>query len=131
MLVFGHDFSVNATINNTIHGYDLEYSSTVNDKEFEVSNPYHGGQIAGDTFSVVCGYTVSDDDSNKQYLKQVKQFVEADYLADYLAFVEEYKEFLLETISETDDEDEKTEIQAVYDFFGSHEPSLYSVEVSS
>ena len=132
MLVFGHNFSIDPQVNNAIHDFDLEHLEVINGKTFEVSMPYHGGQIAGDTFSVVCGFEITDDDQNTNYLAEVKAFVEADYVENYRLFIESYKKVVvLPFLKETESKEEFRVVAAILTFLESREPGVYTVEASS
>jgi hypothetical protein len=122
--------AVNRELNNFIHEYDLVYDSKIDGEQYEVSTPYHGGQCAGDLYSTVFGIQITDDDSNPNYVDEVRAFKESDYKESYNKFVIEYIDVLKSFIEDDEFLDERETLLELVDFLNT-EPSLYSVELSS
>ena len=64
ILCFGHELSANKELNNFLLMYDVEFFDVIKGNEWQVSFPYHGGQVKGDTHSCVFGTIITDDDDN-------------------------------------------------------------------
>ena len=94
--VYGHDISVNEKLNNMLCEFDLEFSKYVNGKDFEVSFPYHGGQVSGDVLSVIFGTIITSDDGNKNFSKEIRNAKTEDYEEDYKVFLKAFIDSVLE-----------------------------------
>ena len=70
---FGHDLSLNKELNNKLSEFDFEFSTKINGRNWEINFPYHGGQVHGDCYSCVFGTQITDDDNNKNYIKEIKK----------------------------------------------------------
>lgn len=150
--VYGHDFSQNKELNNGLSEiYDMEFTDKVilkgREVEFEVDFPYHGGQVAGDVYSCVFGYVITDDDvyepkGRASYINDIKNFNENTYYDHYMVFVDHFKKEFEEIITELDqdprfkqtkkDKEFNQEFKKkLFDFLDNTQPTLYSVEASS
>ena len=127
--VFGHELALNKKINNALVDFDAEFSTLVNKKRFVVEFPYHGGQVAGNTYSVIFGAPITDDDGNKDFIKEVRNAKEEDYADDYNKFIEEYIVALNENLGQ--DAEYDAFIGELIDYLKNTKPGFYSVESSS
>ena len=131
---FGHDFSLNKELNNKLSEFDFEFSTKINGRNWEINFPYHGGQVYGDCYSCVFGTQITDDDNNKNYIKEIKNAKESDYIDGYNQFL---KIFLSElsvenyTILDENKEEIKKIIDDIIIFLSTNEPGFYSIEASS
>ncbi len=130
---FGHKLSENKELNNLLHDYDVELRKNINGKSWEIDFPYHGGQIRGDVYSCVFGTIITDDDHNTNYVDEIRNSKEEDYIEDYNKFIE-----ILLTELEKDVEsakDSEPEFEKVFnmlkEFLSKNSPKFYSVEASS
>ena len=76
---FGHDLSLNKELNNKLSEFDFEFSTKINGRNWEINFPYHGGQVQGDCYSCIFGTQITDDDNNKNYIKEVCDVTENGY----------------------------------------------------
>ena len=128
---FGHRMADNKKLNNFIADLDLEFRRSVNGKDYEVSYPYHGGQVDGDVYSVVFGFNITDDDDNPDYINVIRKVKEEDFIKGYNIFLSEYTNWLkTEDFSDFEEEELKT-LKELIDFLEKTEPCFYSVEASS
>lgn len=142
--MYGHNMSKNKKLNNFIHDFDIEFDGkTINGVEYQVDCPYHGGQVLGDTYSVMFGVFITYDDQNPSYVEEVRNTSEDKYNKGYQEFIKLYLENLDEYIEETKSwgkednwsegdkkEFEKTALE-LKKFLTETEPEFYSVESSS
>lgn len=128
-LVFGHNLAINHELNNAVHEFDLSFQTTINGKEFVVDTPYHGGQVNGDTLSVVFGCNITSDESNPDYINLIRNAKEEDYLADYNKFIDELTKDLTSNKGEEGDYDKF--VDELIKFLKENKPTFYSVEASS
>jgi hypothetical protein len=129
IFVFGHDLSVNPKLNEAVCEFDIEFRDTLNKRKFEVSTPYHGGQVAGDLQSLIFGIVITDDDGNKNFINEVRNAKEEDYLADYQALL---AKFIVDLESNKGEEKEYDDlVDKLIKFLNSKKPGFYSVEASS
>ena len=130
LFCFGHRLAKNKELNNSLHDWCIEFNKTINGKNFEVSFPYHGGQVRNDCYSCVFGIIISDDD-NPDYVNNIKSVNELDYLNDYNEFL---RIFFHEFESDTYAEHEKEILEVVKrlkKFIIENKPEFYTVEISS
>ena len=127
--VFGHKLSDNKELNNTLCDYGIEYHKNINGKKFEVEFPYHGGRVNGDTYSCIFGMLITADDGNNDYIKEIRNSKEEDYLTNYNSFLESFIVMLNENKGQESDYDAFVEKLIV--FLKNTEPKFYSVESSS
>jgi hypothetical protein len=120
----------NKKLNNFIADLDLEFRRSVNGKDYEVSYPYHGGQVDGDVYSVVFGFNITDDDDNPDYINVIRKVKEEDFIKGYNIFLSEYTNWLKTDFSDFEEEELKT-LKELIDFLEKTEPCFYSVEASS
>ena len=129
---FGHDLSLNKELNNKLSEFDFEFNTNINGRNWEINFPYHGGQVQGDCYSCIFGTQITDDDNNKNYIKEIKNAKESDY-------IDSYNQFLKILISELEnytnldeyEEEIKKIIEELKIFLSENEPGFYSVEASS
>lgn len=147
--VYGHDLSINKELNNNISEFDISFQSNINGKNYEVNSPYHGGQVNGDTMSVIFGHILTDDDDKSNYVMTVRSAKEEDYQEDYKLFLERFFINEQEGIDEMKDvtselgrwyvEQNRTQqiteyetfINQLKDFTDNNLPTFYQVEASS
>lgn len=127
--VFGHRMAENKEINNTLNEFDIEFSTKVSGKTYEVDFPYHGGQVSGDLYSCVFGTIITDDDNNPDYINDVRSSKEDDYIKDYNIFLDQLKKNLTDNLGEDDDYDNF--VPKLIDYLDSNSPTFYAVEASS
>ena len=130
---FGHKLSEDKELNNLLREYDISFSRKINNRLWEVDFPYHGGQVRGDCYSCVFGTIITDDDNNDNYINEIRNSSEKD-------FVKDYNEFLSILISELEKdisaslETEKefgSVVSRLKTFLEKNSPTFYSVQVSS
>jgi hypothetical protein len=129
--VYGHDLSKEPELNNGLWEFDLCYSKVINDKEFEIEYPYHGGQISGDVYSCIFGCIITDDDNNDNLISEIQNFKKEDYEKDYLTFIDFVKKDLIDNKGIDDDTNYDSLVDKIISFLDSNEPKLYTVEASS
>lgn len=129
LFVFGHELATDKELNNDIDRFGIEFGCKIGDKDYELYSPYHGGKIAGDTQSVILGCVITDDDNNPNYVKQVRDAKEEDYLPGYNAFLVKLKADLLSTKGIEQDYDEV--VDRFISFLDNNKPDFYNVEISS
>lgn len=128
--VFGHNMSLNKELNNAISDFDFEFEKEISGKLFEVRTPYHGGQVDGDTYSVIFGIIITGDDGNKNYVSEVRAAKLENYISDYNEFLEAcISELKLGKGTYNDDYDEF--LDKLISYLQSTKPGFYSVESSS
>ena len=115
---FGHKMADNKKLNNFISDLDLEFSKSINGKIYEVSYPYHGGQVNG-------------DDNNPNYINEIRNAKEEDYIKEYNIFISEYINILKNDDFSYLNEDELKILKELIDFLEKTKPCFYSVEISS
>ncbi len=133
--IFGHQLSIDKELNNDLCDYDIEYQKTINGKKFEIDFPYHGGQVNGDTYSCVFGVVITDNDGNPNFIDEVRNSKEEDYLSDYNIFITS----LIKDINDNRGLEEDEEMNKDYEnfanrlieFLQSNKPKFYEVELSS
>lgn len=123
--VYGHRMADDKRLNNELDSYGLEFSSN----GFEVSTPYHGGKLPGDTYPVIFGKVITDDDNNEFFIDEVRLAKESDYEDDYRKFLSEFKNSLNEDRGEEKKYDEF--IDRLIKFLDDNDPMFYTVEASS
>lgn len=128
---FGHKMADNKKLNNFISDLDLEFSKSINGKIYEVSYPYHGGQVNGDKYSIIFGYEITDDDNNPNYINEIRNAKEEDYIKEYNIFISEYINILKNDDFSYLNEDELKILKELIDFLEKTKPCFYSVEISS
>ncbi|MBA3984986.1 MAG: hypothetical protein H0X63_00015 [Flavobacteriales bacterium] len=127
--VFGHNLSINKELNNSLHEFDICFSTRIGLKKFEISTPYHGGKCSGDTQSVILGVLITDDDNNTNYIDEVRNAKEEDYIHDYNIFLDKFKAALIEDKGHESDYDEVAD--NLIEFLDTNKPGFYSVQASS
>ena len=130
IFIYGHRLANNEEINALVHAFDLEFRKTINDKRFEVSTPYHGGQVAGDLRSIIFGTNITDDDHNPNFVTKVRSVKEEDYKKDYTEFLELFKRDLLDNKGLGEDDYDEA-VDKIIVFLDSTNPEFYTIEVSS
>ncbi len=125
---FGHQLEKNPDITDLVYELDLVFKYRVGDLKYSVEFPYHGGKCDGDIYSIIFGVEITDNDFNPDFIDQVRNAKEEDYKEGYNLFLDEYKKYLNDCI--TDDEDE-VQIKNIIEFLDNYDPKFYSVEVSS
>lgn len=128
LVCYGHELSLDPVLNNLLRELDLEISTKINNKKWEIDFPYHGGQCMGDVYSCVFGTIITDDD-NPNLIDEIRNLKEEDYAYDYDTFLEfVFNE--IENLMETE-----TEFIEVFnrlnEFIHNNKPNFYQVEVSS
>lgn len=132
LFVFGHDMSIDPDLNNDIHEFDVEMSRNINSRKYEIDLPYHGGQCAGDLYSVIFGTIVTDDDHNKDYVNIIRNAKEIDYIEDYNSFLTEVKKGLIQdTEGGYGEEKFRGFVNKLIEFLDNNKPGFYTVEASS
>jgi DNA-binding Lrp family transcriptional regulator len=122
--------SANPELNNTlVEGFDLEFSHHIGNRRYEISTPYHGGQCAGDVYSIIFGHEITDDDSNEDYIDEIRNAKEEDYKEEYLVFLEVLKKQLTADMGKEDDYDKF--VNDLIEFLDNNKPGFYTVEASS
>ena len=129
VFVFDHDLSTNHNLNNQLHDYDCEFRTTINKRKFEINLPYHGGQVSGDTYSVIFGTIITDSDHNKHFTDEIRSAKKTKYTKDYKLFINELKSYLISQKGQDQDFDEF--IDELLEFIKNNKPRFYQVEVSS
>lgn len=129
--VFGHDLSVNKELNNSLWGFGVDYETTINNKRFEVTCPYHGGKSKGDTFSVILGCIITDNDHNPNYIEEVRNSKEEDYINEYNIFLEELIKDLNDNKGIEEDGEYDQFADELITFLRKNIPKFYIVEASS
>jgi hypothetical protein len=138
--VYGLNFSVNKKLNKFLSDNDLEFRSKINGTDFECTFPYHGGQVAGDTVSVIFGHRFTDTDGNPGHVKEIFNYDKEKSKASYQQFAGAYILELDEFIKEAEKEnwfnekelaEYKATIEEIKEFIRNGEPDIYSVEESS
>lgn len=128
---FGHKLSNNKELNNELQNWDFSYKKIINNRKFELYFPYHGGQVLGDTYSCVLGIIISSDESNPNYINEIRNAKESDYLDDYNLFLSDMlKDFDSDNYAEFEIEVLET-IAKFKDFLTKNNPEFYHVEASS
>jgi len=127
--VFGHQLSVNKELNNELTEFDYEFSISINNKSFEISTPYHGGQCSGDVYSVIFGHVITDDDQNPDFVNEIRNAKEEDYIKEYLEFIKQVKVDLIRDKGLEKKYDEFCD--KLITFIDSTKHTFYSVEASS
>lgn len=132
---YGHKLAVDPKLNNEIGDWDVYFNKEYPSGDYGIEAPYHGGQILGDTQSIVFGIQITTDDSNPDYVTEVRNSKEETYKRDYKQFVEDLKEDLLDSIESNPIDKETKEYAKVVNklikFLDTHEPEFYTVEASS
>lgn len=131
LFVFGHDVSKDKEINNLIWECDLEFRKTINGKKFEVSFPYHGGIVKGDTYAVLFGVYITDDDHNSNYVSEVRNAKEEDYINDYNQFLKEFIDNLTDFENGLAGTEDETDLKPLLDYLNNTKPEFYNLQVSS
>lgn len=122
---FGHQLSSNKELNNLLNELDINFSKKINNRLWEINFPYHGGQVKGDCRSCVFGTIITDDDMNPDYISEIRNLNEYN-------FVEDYKEFLSMLVSDLESDSELCDLfSKLKDFLDKNNPLFYSVQVSS
>lgn len=126
---FGHKLSEDKELNNLLSEYDIEFSRKIKDRIWAVDFPYHGGKVRGDCYSCVFGTIITDDDNNDDYINEIKNSTEKDFIVDY-------NEFLSILLSELEKEVESEKefssvVSRLKTFLEKNSPTFYSVQVSS
>lgn len=129
MYCFGHKLAENKELNNLFHDLDVEFFTEINNREWGISLPYHGGQILGDCYSTIFGISITDDDHNPNLIQEIQKFDENEYLIDYSEFLSQFLKSLEEDSEE--DSDIKDLLLKLKEFIEQNKPTFYSVEVSS
>lgn len=129
LVCYGHQLSLNPDLNNSLNELDLEISTRINNKKWEIDFPYHGGQCSGDVYSCVFGTIIIDDDNNPNFVDEIRNLKEEDYASDYDTFLDfVFKE--IEDIMET--EPDIVEVfNSLNEFVRNNQPKFYQVQVSS
>ena len=130
IFIYGHKLANDKEINNLVHAFDLDFRKTINDKKFEVSAPYHGGQVAGDLHSIIFGTNITDDDHNPNFVNTVRSVKEEDYKKDYTEFLELFKRDLLDNKGLGEDDYDEA-VDKIIVFLDSTNPEFYTIEASS
>lgn len=130
-LVYGHEMANNRSLNNNVNGFGIELSEEINGKKFEISSPYHGGQVDGDVLSVIFGCCITDDDNNPKFMEQLVKAHENEenYKRDYNQFLNKFKNDLNKDMGEEETSDEF--FQELIVWLDNTEPKFYFVESSS
>lgn len=129
---FGLQMSTDKELNNFLWELELDLNKKINQKEWCVNFPYHGGQVNGDCYSCVFGHEIIDDDYNPEYVNTIRNVKENDYIIDYNLFIEEfYKELLLVEEVLLEKEYDTTLLERLKNFIKTSKPTFYTVEVSS
>jgi hypothetical protein len=143
ILCFGHELASNKELNNFLMMYDVEFFDVIKGNEWQVSFPYHGGQVKGDTHSCVFGNIITDDDDNPYYLQEVRGLKEEDYLPDYQIFLDklfaECQDDIEHMNTNFNKSLEEIEYREAYiqligelkQFIKKNKPKFYTVEASS
>ena len=123
-----------------MEAYDLEFEVIINNKEWKLTFPYHGGQTSFDTPSTIFGYYITDDDNNDLFIEEIRNIKKEDYIKDYYEFVEKFITLLKdeaedilkeENISKEDELIISSMLEDLRSFINNNEPIIYSVEASS
>ena len=128
---FGHKLSIDKELNNELHDNDFSFSRKINNRIYEIHFPYHGGQVSGDCYSCVFGTIITDDDGNPDYIDEVRNAQESDYIDDYNTFIMEMTiEFESDSYSEFEMHILKI-FSKLKKFLSENNPEFYSVQASS
>ncbi len=139
---FGHEMALNKELNNFLRYYEMEFFDTIKGKEWQIDFPYHGGQVKDDTYSCVFGTIITDDDNNPNYVNEIRNAKEENYLADYETFLDKLLTqceddviHMNETFSSLEEieyrEAYKQLIDELKEFTKNNKPTFYSIEASS
>lgn len=127
---FGHNLSINKELNNLVWEFDVYFNRTINNKQFVIETPYHGGQVDGDTLSIFCGINITDDDGNDLFLDIIQSSKKEDYEQEYNVFINQVIDEIL-----LDKEDGLPDYNEFADkfvkFLKETTPEFYFVESSS
>lgn len=129
LFIFGHNLSLNKELNNMVHDFDFSFQKTINKKRFELDTPYHGGTLPGDIYPVSFGHTITDDDQNPNFVGEVRNAKEENYINDYNEFIKSLKEDLIADKNVEADYDKL--VDTFISFIDNNKPGFYSIEVSS
>jgi hypothetical protein len=130
---FGHKLAENKKLNNLLHDYDVEFTKYINGRSWEIDFPYHGGQISGDIYYCIFGTIITDDDCNPNYVDEVRNSKEQDYIEDYYKFIEVLLTELQKDVEASKDSEPEFEkiFNMLKEFLSKNDPKFYSVEASS
>ena len=129
IFVFGHDLSKNKDLNNSMEELCGGAQYIINGKKFKINRPYHGGQVRGDTFSVIFGIEITDDDDNPNYINKIKKSKKENYIEDYNLFINKLKEDCNKEMGVDNWYDKM--VKELFEFIDNNEPDFYTVEASS
>lgn len=135
-LMYGHNLSENRELSELIWEYDVDFKREKNGVCYRVHRPYHGGQVADEIPSIMFGAEITDDDGNRDYIKQAREAKEETYQKDYQEFVQEFLTDLKANVGldedyADDEEDYSKFVEKMEKFLSENEPEIYSVESSS
>ena len=134
LFCFWHKMSLDKELNNLIVDLDLYFKTSINGRDWELSFPYHGGQVNGDCYSIIFGTVITDDDDNENYIDEIRNANEKDYINDYNEFITKlliaFDEDAKICDAETNGEYSKI-LDRLKKFINTNKPEFYSVEVSS
>lgn len=129
MFVFGHDLSIDKQLNNDLHSSCIELEKNINGINFKISTPYHGGQVKGDLYSLIFGTVITYDDNNKEYINEVKNAKEEDYITEYHQFIDYFINLII--LDKGQDAEMDIFIDKLIHFLQNNKPKFYTVEASS
>jgi hypothetical protein len=136
--VFGYDLNEDLELKQMIEDIDLEFSKSIGDLFFEISSPYHGGCMSLDCPKLFGTIIASDDDNEINYVTEIRNAKEEDYLDSFKEFVETFKKEAFNAYSEKDKvnyfkeyEEYTNTLKEIIKRLDNLEPKFYILESSS
>lgn len=133
---FGHDLSKDKNLIDRLYEWDIDHSKMINGNEYTLRFHYHGGKCGDDPHSCVLGVVITDDDNNSNYINEVRNVREVQYVLDYIEFINDLFTILKQDCDSdafegNDKEDFKKLVDDLSVFLRDNVPGFYTVEVSS
>ena len=136
--IFGYDLNEDLELKQMIEDIDLEFSKSINGLNFEIYRPYHGSCMSLKDCPIQFGVSITDDDMNSDYVNEIRNAKEEDYLDSFKEFVEIFKKEAFNAYSEKDKvkyfkeyEEYTNTLKEIIKRLDNLEPKFYTLETSS
>ena len=145
---FGHETTGNPAVNFLKElVVSSEFNLDINNKEWAVEFPYHGGLVSGDDMPCLFGTAITDNSFRyNHYTDEVRAAKESDYAEDYQSFLdwllsrlqnyieykdtEEFGSTPTSCLRNKDYAEFHNNVNQLKEFLANNKPKFYSIEVS-
>jgi len=128
--VYGYDLNDDIELKKLISNFDLEYYKIINNKSYELSSPYNGDCIGIKNCPLLLGVVITTNEFNDNFLKEVRNAKEEDYIDSFNKFVDYLKYRIIEDKNKYLKKYEN-EILMIIDKLNKLKPKFYMIETTS